>query len=100
MTGTSLIYSLQVRRLRRILVVRELSLWVAVLDESNQQRIFQLIASLGSLLDKEMLVETVQSILGVEPVELDDCVHFDDLSVKFGRNGKVIGVYRMIDGST
>ncbi len=76
--------------------------WIKALHEQNleQERLFQLIASLANLLDREIVVETIQSILGIQPVDQDDCVLFDDLTVKFGDNGKVIGIYRTIDGET
>lgn len=76
--------------------------WVEALHEQNleQERLFQLIASLANLLDREIVVETMQSILGIEPVNHEDCVLFGDLSVKFGDNGRVVGIYRTIDGKT
>jgi hypothetical protein len=76
--------------------------WVEALHEQNleQERLFQLIASLANLLDREIVVETMQSILGIEPVDRDDCVIFDNLTVKFGENGHVVGIYRTIDGNT
>ncbi len=75
--------------------------WIEALHKQNleQERLFQLIASLANLLDRELVVETLQSILGIEPVESNDCVLFENLAVKFGENGRVIGVYRTIDGT-
>ena len=76
--------------------------WIAALHEQNleQERLFQLIASLANLLDREIVVETMQTILGIEPVHQEDCVLFNDLTVKFNDNGRVIGIYRIIDGET
>jgi hypothetical protein len=76
--------------------------WIAALHEQNleQERLFQLIASLANLLDREIVVETMQTILGIEPVDQGDCVLFNDLTVKFNDNGRVIGIYRIIDGKT
>jgi len=76
--------------------------WIAALHEQNleQERLFQLIASLANLLDREIVVETMQTILGIEPVDQGDCVLFNDLTVKFSDNGRVIGIYRIIDGET
>lgn len=76
--------------------------WVAALHDQNleQERLFQLIASLANLLDREIVVETMQSILGIQPVNDGDCVLFGDLTVKFDSGGKVIGIYRTIDGQT
>jgi len=76
--------------------------WIEALHKQNleQERLFQLIASLADLFDREIVVETLQSILGIEPVESGDCVLFENLAVKFGENGRVICVYRTIDGTT
>jgi hypothetical protein len=76
--------------------------WVEAMHEQNldQERLFQLIASLANLLDREIVVETMQSILGIAPIDKEDCVLFDNLTVKFGDNGRVIGIYRTIDGET
>jgi hypothetical protein len=79
----------------------EKRMWIEALHEQNlqQERLFQLIASLANLLDKDIVVETMQSILGIEPVEMDDCVLFENLAVKFDENGRVAGIYRTIDGT-
>ena len=76
--------------------------WIAALHEQNleQERLFQLIAILANLLDREIVIETMQTILGIEPVDQGDCVLFNDLTVKFNDNGRVIGIYRIIDGET
>lgn len=76
--------------------------WVAALHEQNleQEKLFQLIASLANLLDRDVVVETMRTILSIEPDDKGECVHFDDLTVKFGANGRVVGIYRTIDGQT
>lgn len=76
--------------------------WVAALHEQNleQEKLFQLIASLANLLDRDVVVETIRTILGIEPDDQGECVLFNDLTVKFGENGRVIGIYRTIDGQT
>ncbi len=66
----------------------------------ERDRLFQLVASLANIMDKAMLVETVKSILGIEPVEMQDCVLFDDISIKFGEDGRVIGLYHTLDGTS
>ena len=66
---------------------------------TDQEKMFVLVASLANLLDKELVVETLASVLGIEPVYDDDCVVFDDLAIRFGRDGKVASVVRTIDGS-
>ena len=75
--------------------------WVEALHQQNldQEKLFQLIASLANLLDRDVVVETMQTILGIAPVDQGDCVLFDDLTVKFGGNGRVVGIYRTIDGT-
>lgn len=67
--------------------------------QADQERLFGLVASLANLLDRELVVETLASVLGIEPVYEDDCVIFDDLAIRFGRDGKVASVFRTIDGS-
>ena len=69
------------------------------MHDTDQEKMFGLVASLANLLDKELVVETVASVLGIEPVYDDDCVVFDDLAIRFGRDGKVASVFRTIDGS-
>ena len=75
--------------------------WVEALHQQNldQEKLFQLIASLANLLDRDVVVETMQTILGIEPVDQGDCVLFHDLTVKFGDTGRVVGIYRTIDGN-
>lgn len=68
-------------------------------DETDQERLFGLVASLANLLDRDRVVETVASVLGIDPVEDGDCVIFDDLAIRFGRDGRVASVFRTIDGS-
>ncbi len=69
-------------------------------QQLEHDRLFQLIASLANLLDKAVIVETVKSVVGIEPVELEDCILFGDLSIKFGDDGRVIGLSQTLDGST
>ena len=69
-------------------------------QQLERDRLFQLVASLANLLDKATVVETVSSVLGIEPVEIEDCVFFNDLSIKFGDDGRVIGLSHTFDGST
>lgn len=65
----------------------------------DQDRLFGLVASLANLLDKDLVVETMQSVLGIEPVHDGDCVIFDDFAIQFGQDDRVKSVYRTIDGS-
>ncbi len=66
----------------------------------DRDRLFEIVASLANLLDKPMFVETMKSVLGVEPVEVEDCVLFDDLTIKFNSDGRVVGLYQTLDGTT
>ena len=66
---------------------------------NDQERLFGLVASLANLLDKELVVETLQSVLDIEPVHDGDCVTFDDLTIRFGKDNRVKSVFRTIDGS-
>jgi hypothetical protein len=66
----------------------------------EQERLFQLIAGLANLLYRKIVVASMRTILKIEVVDNGDCVLFGDLTVKFGESGKVIGIYRTIDGET
>ena len=66
---------------------------------SDQDRLFSLVAGLANLLDRAQVVETIASVLGIEPVDDGDCVLFDDMAIRFGTDGKVKSVFRTIDGS-
>jgi hypothetical protein len=68
-------------------------------DQTDQERLFGLVASLANLLDRDLVVETVARVLGIHPVIDGDCVIFDDLEIRFGRDGRVASVSRTIDGS-
>ena len=76
--------------------------WSEMLCDQHleRDRLFQLVASLANLLDKAIIVETVKSVVGIEPVEIEDCILFGDLSIKFGDDGRVIGLSQTLDGST
>ena len=75
--------------------------WMEALHEysNDQERLFSLVASLANLLDKDLVVETMQSVLGIEPVHDGDCVRFDDLEIQFGQDDRVKSITRTIDGS-
>lgn len=75
---------------------------IEAIDAQNleRERLFQLIAALGNCLEREVVIETMQHFLGVEPVEEEDRVVFDDTAVSFDRSGRVKGLYHVIDGST
>ena len=66
---------------------------------SDQDRLFSLVAGLANLLDRQQVVETIGSVLGISPVEDGDCVMFDDLAIRFGADGRVKSISRTIDGS-
>lgn len=66
----------------------------------EQDVLIQLIASLANCLDRDIVIETMQRILGTDAIEKDECVLFDDIAVSFGKDGRVNGLYRIIDGST
>ena len=66
---------------------------------SDQDRLFSLVAGLANLLDRQQVVETIGSVLGIEPVHDGDCVMYDDLTIRFGTDGRVKSIFRTIDGS-
>lgn len=65
----------------------------------EQEKLFRLMASLASCLDRYRITETLQGVLGVEPVEYADCVVFNDLGLRFDDDGRVSSIYRIIDGT-
>ena len=69
------------------------------LTEIEQEDVMQLVAGLANCFDKELIVETVGTLLDVEPVHVDNCVHFDDLTLRFDDAGRIDGMYRVIDGT-
>ena len=75
--------------------------WMEALHEysNDQERLFGLVANLANLLDKDLVIETLQSVLGIDPVQDGDCVIFDDLAIQFGKDNRVKSVFRTIDGS-
>jgi len=75
--------------------------WMEALHEysNDQERLFGLVASLANLLDKDLVVETMQSVLGIEAIHDGDCVIFDDFAIRFGEDDRVRSVFRTIDGS-
>lgn len=65
----------------------------------DSERLFGLVASLANLLDRTIVVETMESVLGITAVHDGDCVIFNDLAIRFGSDGRVKSVFRTIDGS-
>lgn len=75
--------------------------WVEALQayRDDSERLFGLVASVANLLDKALVVETMESVLGVVAVHDGDCVIFDDLAIRFGSDDRVKSVFRTIDGN-
>ena len=75
--------------------------WLEALHthHTDQDRLFALVAGLANLLNREQVVETIGSVLDIEPVHDGDCVMFDDLAIRFGADGRVKSIFRTIDGS-
>jgi hypothetical protein len=76
--------------------------WMEALHayRDDSERLFGLVASVANLLDKALVVETMESVLGVVAVHDGDCVIFDDLAIRFGSDDRVKSVFRTIDGTT
>ena len=76
-------------------------IWAGSLDDhmTDQERLFSLVASLANLLDRDLVVDTIASVLGIEPVHDGDCVIFEDLAIRFGPDDRVASIFRTIDGS-
>ena len=75
--------------------------WMEALHayRDDTERLFALVASVANLLDKALVVETMESVLGVAAVHDGDCVIFDDLAIRFGSDDRVKSVFRTIDGT-
>ena len=75
--------------------------WIEALHayRDDSERLFALVASLANLLDRTLVVETMESVLGVTAVHDGDCVIFDDFAIRFGSDDRVRSVFRTIDGS-
>ena len=75
--------------------------WIEALHayRDDSDRIFTLVASLANLLDRDLVIETMESVLGVTAVHDGDCIIFDDLAIRFGADGRVKSVFRTIDGT-
>jgi hypothetical protein len=66
---------------------------------TERERLFRLVAAVATLFDRDVVIETVASLLDTRPVEDADCVAFDDIAIRFGTDGKVKSVFRTVDGS-
>lgn len=66
---------------------------------AGQDRLFSLIAALGNLLERDVIVETVAMLLDARPVDDGDCVSFGDVAIRFGPDNRVRSIYRTFDGS-
>ena len=75
--------------------------WIEALHayRDDSDRLFTLVASLANLLDRALVIETMELVLDVKAVHDDDCVIFDDLAIRFGKDDRVKSVFRTIDGS-
>ncbi len=73
---------------------------IEALHEQNveRERLFRLIAALAGLLNREVIVETVATILNREAIDNGDCVVFGDIAISFGADNKVKSVYQTVDG--
>lgn len=75
--------------------------WIEALHayRDDSERLFMLVASLANLLDRALVIETMESVLGIPAVHDGDCVIFADLAIRFGSDDRVKSVFRTIDGS-
>ena len=74
--------------------------WIEALHayRDDSERRFGLVASLANLLDRKLIIETMESVLGIAAVHDGDCIIFDDLAIRFGSDDRVKSVFRTIDG--
>lgn len=75
--------------------------WIEALHEyrDDSERLFALVASLANVLDKALVIETMEAVLGVTAVHDGDCIILDDLGIRFGADDRVKSVFRTIDGT-
>ena len=75
--------------------------WIEALHayRDDSERLFGLVANLANLLDRDLVIETMESVLGITAVHDGDCIIFDDLAIRFGSDGRVKSVFRTIDGT-
>ena len=75
--------------------------WIEALNayRDDSDRLFTLVASLANLLDRDLVIETMESVLGITAVCDGDSIVFDDLAIRFGSDGRVKSVFRTIDGT-
>lgn len=75
--------------------------WIEALHayRDDSDRLFALVASLANLLDRALVVETMESVMGVKAVHDGDCVIFGDLAIRFGSDDRIKSVFRTVDGS-
>ena len=69
----------------------------AVVTETED--VFQLIACLANVLDRAVLIETVETLLAAKAVVTGDSVVIDDISIRFGADNRVRSVCRTVDGT-
>ena len=59
--------------------------WIEALHEyrDDSERLFALVASLANVLDKALVIETMEAVLGVTAVHDGDCIILDDLGIRY-----------------
>ena len=65
----------------------------------DQERLFQLVASLANMFDRARVVQTLESLLETKARDLGDCVVFGDIAIRFDADDNITSVYRTYDGS-
>lgn len=75
--------------------------WIEALHayRDDSERLFGLVANLANLLDRALVIETMESVLGVTAVQDGDCVIFRDFAIRFGSDDRIKCVFRTIDDS-
>jgi len=66
--------------------------------KNEREKLFLLIAGLANLLDRSVIIETLERLLAATAEDNGDTVFFGDVGVAFGDDGRVKSVFQTFDG--
>lgn len=76
--------------------------WIEALHSQNVafRKLLEVILRLAQAHGKPFIVNTFGRVLERDPVEIDDCVVFGDIALRFDQEERLIDLYKCIDGTT